>query len=273
MFLPSLTLEIDHEFSFDSRISFCHPIFCDLHHACFRTGRKGQSKRRKHAHRGSFTGRRSRRHDAGSDHRGQNNHGAWPKTTVLMRQVLEATGKFRVDIQRTKFTWKGDKLLKQFPLDDGKKYDDLDKSKPDPDFHPTFSDYNVVISNFGWNAADWPEQTRKDFEAYMTGGGGLVVVHAADNSFPGWDEYNKMIGLGGWGGRTEKSGPYVYFDEKEKQVRDTSAGRGPAFRPGPGRFRPGFECAAASAGGESTAAPQSGLAKNPGCRRPSPPPG
>lgn len=162
---------------------------------------------------------------------GQNNHGAWPKTTVLMRQVLEAAGKFRVDISRTKFTWKGGDLVKQFPLDDGKEYQELEKPKSDPDFHPNFSDYDVVISNFGWNAAAWPEKTRKDFEAWMSAGGGLVVVHAADNSFPDWTEFNKMIGLGGWGGRTEKSGPYVYFDEKEKLVRDTTAGPGGAHGP------------------------------------------
>lgn len=162
---------------------------------------------------------------------GQNNHGAWPQTTVLMRNVLEATGKFRVDIQRTKFTWKGGNLVQQFPLTDGAKREDLKDPKPDPDFSPTFSDYDVVISNFGWNAAQWPEQTRKNFEAYISAGGGLVVVHAADNSFPQWDAYNKMIGIGGWGGRTEKSGPYVYFDEKEEQVRDTSAGKGGAHGP------------------------------------------
>jgi hypothetical protein len=40
-------------------------------------------------------------------------------------------------------------------------------------------------------------------------GGGFVTVHAANNSFSTWKAYNRMIGLGGWGGRTEKDGPYV----------------------------------------------------------------
>ncbi len=61
---------------------------------------------------------------------------------------------------------------------------------------------------------------------YMMNGGGLVVVHAADNSFGDWNQYNKMIGLGGWGGRTEKSGPYVYMDNDGKLVRDDSPGKG-----------------------------------------------
>jgi type 1 glutamine amidotransferase len=35
-----------------------------------------------------------------------------------------------------------------------------------------------------------------------------------------------MIGLGGWGGRNEKSGPYVYYNDEGKMVRDSSKGRG-----------------------------------------------
>src|SRR5262249_27815616 len=48
---------------------------------------------------------------------------------------------------------------------------------------------------------------------------------AADNAFPEWKEYNKMIGVGGWGGRSEKDGPYVRFRDG-KFVRDTMPGRG-----------------------------------------------
>lgn len=56
----------------------------------------------------------------------------------------------------------------------------------------------------------------------MKTGGGLVVVHAADNSFPNWKEYNKMIGLGGWNGRNlEKSGPMLRLRDG-KWVRDTT---------------------------------------------------
>jgi hypothetical protein len=52
-------------------------------------------------------------------------------------------------------------------------------------------------------------------------------VHAADNSFPKWSAYNRMIGLGGWGGRNEKDGPYVRWKEDLKKfTRDVSPGRG-----------------------------------------------
>ena len=40
-------------------------------------------------------------------------------------------------------------------------------------------------------------------------GGRFVCVHAADNSFPKWLEYNIMIGVGGWGGRNANSGPML----------------------------------------------------------------
>ena len=157
---------------------------------------------------------------------GQNNHVVWPKTTIMMKKFLEQTTRFKVDIARTKFTWNGEDYLKEFPLEDGKEYVAVRNPKQDRNFAPAFSDYDVVISNFGYNAADWPKKTQAALEAYMSGGGGLVVVHAADNSFGKWKEFNRMIGLGGWGGRTEKSGPYVYFDDEGKPVRDQTKGSG-----------------------------------------------
>ena len=157
---------------------------------------------------------------------GQNNHGEWPKITIMMKQYLEESGRFVVDVERTKYTWKGDKMLAEFSLNDGKSYEALGKPKTDPDFKPDFSAYDVVISNFGYNAAPWPEETKTNFESYMREGGGFVVIHAADNSFGDWNEFNKMIGLGGWGGRNEKSGPYVYLDKDEKEVRDETPGAG-----------------------------------------------
>ena len=162
---------------------------------------------------------------------GQNNHAEWPKTTVMMKQYLEEHGGFDVDVARTQFTWKGGELLKEFPLGDGKQYEDLKKPKSDPDFAPDFSQYQVVVSNFGYNAAPWSEATQKAFDDYVSGGGGLVIVHAANNSFGDWQAFNLMIGLGGWGGRNEKSGPYLYMDKSGETVRDTSPGSGGGHGP------------------------------------------
>lgn len=162
---------------------------------------------------------------------GQNNHNAWPKSTMMMKSYLEETGEFEVDIYRTKYTWNGARYGKQFPLNDGKSYEDLPKAKSDPDFKPEFSKYGVVISNFGHGAADWPQATQDAMVQYMKNGGGFVSIHAADNSFPNWKEYNEMIGLGGWGGRSEQSGPYVYYNQDGKIVRDTSKGQGGGHGP------------------------------------------
>ena len=162
---------------------------------------------------------------------GQNNHDQWPKVTAMMKQFLEQTGLFSVDVQRTQYTWNGGSLVNQYKISGVPATTDLPKSKMDSSFHPNFAAYDLVICNFGWNAAPWPSETQADFEKFIKNGGGLVVIHAADNSFPEWPAYNQMIGLGGWGNRTEKDGPYVYYDENNKLVRDTQAGRAGSHGP------------------------------------------
>lgn len=156
---------------------------------------------------------------------GQNNHGAWPKTTAMMKARLEETGLFSVDVARTKFTFNGESLLAKYALP-GVETTPVKPARTDPEFRPKFSSYDVVVSNFGHGAAPWPEETQKSFEEYVREGGGLVIIHAANNSFPDWPEYNRIIGLGGWGGRNEKSGPYVYLSDDGTVVRDTSKGGG-----------------------------------------------
>lgn len=162
---------------------------------------------------------------------GQNNHDQWPKITYMMKQYLEETGKFKVDVSRSAFTWKGEDYLQKFKIDGLPETTIQEKPLSDPNFKPDFSKYDLVVCNFGWNAAPWPEETQKDFETFMSNGGGLVVVHAADNSFPKWEAYNKMIALGGWGDRTEKDGPYVYYDKEGMLKRDLTKGNAGAHGP------------------------------------------
>lgn len=157
---------------------------------------------------------------------GQNNHAMWPKTTVMMKQYLEETGLFTVDVERTAFTWQGADLIKKYPVKNGKVTTALAEPKSDPNFKPEFSKYDVVITNFGWRAAPWPQETKESFQEFVRKGGGLVVVHAANNSFGDWDEYNRMIGLGGWGDRNEKNGPYIYYNDEGKLIRDDTPGKG-----------------------------------------------
>ena len=162
---------------------------------------------------------------------GQNNHGMWPKLTAMMRHYLEETGLFTVHVERTQFTWQGARYLNEFPLENGDDTTATRQPIPDLDFAPQFSDYDLVVNNNGWRAQPWSKATQEAFEDYVDNGGGVVIVHAANNCWPEWPAYNQMIGLGGWGNRTEKSGPYVYFNNQGELVRDTSPGRGGSHGP------------------------------------------
>jgi uncharacterized protein len=129
---------------------------------------------------------------------GQNNH-EWQKTTPLLVQALKESDRFVADVATTAAAG-----------------EDMSKFRPD------FASYDVVMSNY--NGDRWPKETEQDFVEYLRGGGGFVSVHAANNAFAEWPEYNEAIGLGGWFGRTEKAGPYVYF-KGDKLVHDDSPGR------------------------------------------------
>ena len=155
---------------------------------------------------------------------GQNNHAVWPKSTVMMKQYLEDTGLFDVAVARTKFTWRGEREKKFLALAGGAS-ENLRKPKMDPDFAPSFKDFDVVISNFGFNAAPWPEATKEAFVKYVADGGGFVTIHAADNCFGDWPEYNQIIGIGGWGGRKANSGVYIYYNNDGELIRDEGKGK------------------------------------------------
>ena len=91
-------------------------------------------------------------------------------------------------------------------------------------FHPDWAKYQVVVFNYDAPDARWSDEIKQSFERYMTAGGGLVTVHAADNAFPNWPAFNQMIGTGGWRGRTEASGKHWYYKDG-KLVGDDSPGR------------------------------------------------
>jgi hypothetical protein len=122
----------------------------------------------------------------------------WQLVTPVLKKELEETGLFQVDV-----------------LTAPKWGEDFSGFKPD------FSRYQVVASNY--DAADWPADLKASFEQYMKNGGGLVTVHAADNAFAQWPAFNEMIGIGGWRGRTEASGP-LWFLRDGRLTSDTSPG-------------------------------------------------
>jgi type 1 glutamine amidotransferase len=139
---------------------------------------------------------------------GQNNHN-WKATTPVIVEALERDNFCKVTVSTSP--------PKKSSQDEWKTW------------KPNFQNYDVTLTNY--NGEMWPEDVQKKLINYVKGGGSFVVVHAANNAFSNWIEYNTMIGLGGWGGRNEKSGPYLYFDDNGKLIRDPRPGRGGSHGP------------------------------------------
>ena len=135
---------------------------------------------------------------------GQNNHN-WRETTPILKQFLEESGLFAVDVATSP-----------------------PKKSDMSGFKPKFAGYDVVVSNY--TGDEWPDSTKQALVDYVSGGGGLVIYHAANNAFPKWPEYNEMIAIGGWGGRNEQSGPYLRWRDG-KAVLDNSPGKGGGHGP------------------------------------------
>jgi type 1 glutamine amidotransferase len=145
---------------------------------------------------------------------GQNGHD-WKGTTPLLWKIVEDTGLFTVDVAVSP---------PKIAVKKGEKPKPADMSG----FQPEFAKYNVVISNY--QGDPWSEATKKALVDYVHSGGGLVIYHFALAAFPDWKEYNEMIGLGGWGQRNEKWGPYLRWRDG-KIVRDDSPGKGGGHGP------------------------------------------
>ncbi len=122
----------------------------------------------------------------------------WRLTTQVMKKELEETGLFSVTVMTAPTS-------------------DQDFSGFDPDLER----YKVIVMNY--DAPSWPDSMHTRFEHYVSGGGGLVIVHAADNAFPNWKAYNEIQGIGGWRNRNEAAGPYWYFKDG-KLVSDPAPG-------------------------------------------------
>lgn len=123
---------------------------------------------------------------------------AWQLTTPVLKKQLEETGLFQVEVVTA-------------PQSNG------DFSN----FKPEFGKYAVIVSNL--DSPEWPAELKTAFEQYVSNGGGLVIVHAANNAFPNWPAFNDMIGIGGWRGRNEKAGPLWYVKDG-KVVSDPTPG-------------------------------------------------
>ncbi len=145
---------------------------------------------------------------------GQNNH-AWYNMAPAMKEILDAAGLFDVTIAQTP--------SKHAPPE---QWDH---------FNPKFTDYKVVLIDYNdtYPRNDpgdrWPARVDKAFESYIRHGGRALSVHAGNNAFDGWIEYEQMIGLL-W--RNNKQGDRIYIDHDGHEVR-VPKGKGPGAGHGP----------------------------------------
>ncbi len=130
---------------------------------------------------------------------GQNTHD-WKTSSSALKQMLEDTGLFEVDIAVSP-----------------------EKGGNMEEFLPDFASYQLVVLDY--SGEEWSEAAKTAFVGYVHSGGGVVVYHGANNTFSRWKEYNQIIGIGGWDGRDETSGPYVYWKDG-RAITDDSPGIG-----------------------------------------------
>lgn len=143
---------------------------------------------------------------------GVNNHD-WPRATKILKAILENSGRFVVDVSTS-------------PVADA-------PTEAWDRWQPNFAKYDVVLSNFNGShkptSLHWPTRLEKALEEYVSEGGGLVIYHSANNSFPDWPAYNEMIGLG-W--RKRDFGPSLIVGGDERVVViPTGEGRNPGHGP------------------------------------------
>lgn len=132
---------------------------------------------------------------------GQNNHD-WKKSTPFMKELLDKGGHFAATVANAP--------------SQGASQAEWDA------WQPQFGQFACVVLDY--NGQMWPERVKKDFVDYVRGGGGVLVVHAANNSFTGWKEFEQMVGLL-WRGRDY--GASLYVDDEGKIVREEPGkGRG-----------------------------------------------
>ena len=131
---------------------------------------------------------------------GQNNHN-WVETSQSLRGTLERAGLFEV-VTETSPPAKASESIWE-------------------NWQPDFKGFDVVVSNY--NGRLWPESMQKAFVDYVRSGGGVAIIHAANNSFPSWRAYNEMIGLG-W--RDRDYGEAVNVEDESGKLLRTPAGSG-----------------------------------------------
>jgi len=116
---------------------------------------------------------------------GKNNHD-WQQTTPAIQDILTSSGRFKLTV-----------------TNNPEKLDPRELNK-----------YDVILSN--WNT--WPDVTghrwdpdlEKAFLNFISGGKGLVVIHAGSSTLQDWPEFQQIAG-GTWGLNITGHGPVHTF--------------------------------------------------------------
>lgn len=181
---------------------------------------------------------------------GQNNH-SWKLTTPVLKKALEESGRFTVDVATSPQVptlakpnkpkdEKDEKAVAKYKEALAKYEAALPKFNMElkpalAEYHKwniDFDKYDVVVSNFNNNnpnTPSWPIAVNNGLEERLKAGKiGLVIVHAANNAFGGWNEYRHMIGMGWYGANT---GDRLLLDDKGARVIiPKGKGDGPGHR-------------------------------------------
>jgi type 1 glutamine amidotransferase len=101
---------------------------------------------------------------------GQNNHNWW-YTSRVHEDTLEATGRFEVDVTETPETVLADAAR--------------------------LATYKLIVLDYNdaGKSPRWGEAAEANFLKAVASGTGVVAIHASNNAFKGWTEYEKMLGL------------------------------------------------------------------------------
>jgi len=100
---------------------------------------------------------------------GANNH-EWKWTAPELANTLGETGRFVVTTVTDPAAWLVDEAAREVTGD-------------------------VQLYVLDYNGPRWGEAAERVFVEAVRGGAGVTVVHAANNAFPGWTDYEDMVGL------------------------------------------------------------------------------
>jgi uncharacterized protein len=134
---------------------------------------------------------------------GVNNHD-WRATTPVLREILDQTGRFDVRVNEE---------MQGATLE-------------------TFQEYDVLLLNWNdWKKTRgkwWSEATLTAMFEYVRSGKGLVVYHASNNAFWGYEEFDRLVG-GTWRDTAGHAPLHTYMVENKSPEHPIMRGI-PAFQ-------------------------------------------